>query len=50
VKRVKLNLVRSQYENLIMNESECMDDMITHFTKITNGLSSLGDLLTMTKK
>ena len=26
-----------------MNEEELIDDMITKFTKITNGLSSLGD-------
>jgi len=26
-----------------MNEEEPIDDMITKFTKITNGLSSLGD-------
>ena len=26
-----------------MNEDESIDDMITKFTKITNGLTSLGD-------
>ena len=26
-----------------MNENESMDEMLTHFMKITNGLSFLGD-------
>ena len=26
-----------------MNEDESIDDMMTKFTKITNGLASLGD-------
>jgi len=26
-----------------MNEDESIDDMITKFTRITNGLTSLGD-------
>ena len=28
-----------------MNENEFIDDMIIKFTKITNGLSSLGDII-----
>jgi len=28
-----------------MNENESIDDMITRFTKITNGLSFLGDTI-----
>jgi len=43
VKRVKIDLLRSQYENFNMNDNEIIDDMIIRFTKITNGLSSLGD-------
>ena len=43
VKRDKIHLLCSQYENFDMNESESIDDMITRFTKITEGLSSLGD-------
>jgi len=39
VKRVKIDLLRSQYENFSMNENETTDDMITRFTKITNGIS-----------
>jgi len=45
VKRAKIDLLRSQYENFAMNESESIDDMITKFTKITNGLASLGDAI-----
>ena len=33
----------SQYEKFKMHENESIDDMIMKFTKITNGLSSLGD-------
>jgi len=40
---VKIDLLRSQYENFNMNDNEIIDDMIIRFTKITNGLSSLGD-------
>ena len=43
VKRVKIDLLRSQYKNIKMHENESIDDMITKFTKITNGLFSLGD-------
>ena len=43
VKRSKINLLRSQYENFFMLENECIDEMLTQFTKITNCLSSLGD-------
>ena len=43
VKRAKIDLLRSQYENFSMQENEIIDDMVTKFTKITNGLSSLGD-------
>jgi len=43
VKRVKIDLLRSQYVNFNMNDNETIDEMITRFTKITNDLSSLGD-------
>jgi len=43
IKRVKIDLLHYQYENFSMNEKESIDDMITKFTKITNGFSSLGD-------
>jgi len=43
VKRAKIDLLHSQYENFNMNDNETINDMITRFTKITNGLSSLGD-------
>ena len=43
VKRTKIELLRSQYENFNMNENEIIDNMIIRFTKITNELSSLGD-------
>jgi len=43
VKRAKIDLLRSQYENFKMHENKSIDDMITKFTKITNGLASLGD-------
>ena len=43
VKRVKINLLHSQYENFSMNENESIDDMVIKFTKITNGLTFLGN-------
>jgi len=45
VKRAKIHLLRSQYENFTMNENESIDDTITKFTKITNSLTSLGDAI-----
>ena len=45
VKRAKIDLLRSQYENFWMQENETIDDMVTRFTKITNGLSSLGNAI-----
>ena len=45
VKRAKIDLLRFQYENFPMHENETIDDMVTRFTKITNGLSSLGDAI-----
>jgi len=43
VKRAKIDLLHSQYENFNMNDNQTIDDMITRFTKITNDRSSLGD-------
>jgi len=43
VKRGKIDLFNSQYENFVMNEEESIDDMIIKITKITNGFTSLGD-------
>jgi len=38
-------LLRSQYENFTIYDNDSIDDMVTRFTKITNGLSSLGDAI-----
>ena len=45
VKRAKIDPLRFQYENFAINENEFIDDMITKFTKITNDLSFLGDVI-----
>ena len=45
VKRAKIDLLHSKYENLTMHENDSVDDMITRFTKITIGLASLGDAI-----
>jgi len=45
VKRAKIDLLRSQYENFTMHEHDSIDDMVIKFTKITNGLASLGDVI-----
>ena len=45
VKRTKIDLLHSQYKNFTMHENDSIDDMITRFTKITNGLSSLCDAI-----
>ena len=37
VQRFKVDLLRSQYENFYMLENESIDEMLTRFTKITNG-------------
>jgi len=44
VKRAKIDLVRSQYENFFKSEDEFINDMIIKFTKITNGLSSFDEI------
>ena len=45
MKKAKIDLLYSQRENFSMDENESIDDIITCFTKITNGLSSLGDTI-----
>jgi len=45
VKRAKIYLLRSQYENFTMHDNDTIDDMVTRFTKITNRLASLGDAI-----
>jgi len=45
VKRSKVDLLHSQYDNFYMFENECVDEMFTRFTKITNSISSLGDTI-----
>ena len=41
VKRSKINLLRSQYDNFYMLESESINEMLTRFTKITSRLPFL---------
>ena len=45
VKGVRIDLLRSQYVNFTMYENNSIDNMVTRFTKITNGLASLGDAI-----
>jgi len=45
VKRAKIDIFRSQYKNFTMHKNDSIDDMITKFTKRTNGLTSLGDAI-----
>ena len=47
VKRAKINLLRSQYENFTIHYNDTIDDIVTRFTKITN---SKVMPLTMTEK
>ena len=47
---LKFDLLHFQYENFTMHENESIDDMITKFTKINNGHSSLGDAIDNDKK
>ena len=44
-KRAKIDLLRSQYENFTMHDNDTIDDMVTRFTRITNGFTSLGDAI-----
>jgi len=50
VKRAKIDLLRFQYENFCINNSESIDDMITRFAKITNDLVFLGDSIDNNQK
>ena len=50
VKRAKLDLLIFQYENFKMYESKSIDNMLTRFSEITNGLISLGELISNDNK
>ena len=41
----KIDLLRFQYENFTIHDNDTIDDMVTRFSKISNGLSSLGDAI-----
>ena len=43
VKRAKIDILRSQYENFTMHDNDTIDGIVTRFTKITNDLTFLGD-------
>ena len=45
VKSTKIDLLRSQYENFTMHENDSINDMVTRYTEITNGFTSLGDAI-----
>ena len=50
MKRAKINLLTSQYENFKLYENEAIDDMLTRLSKITNGLISLVEQSQMTTR
>ena len=50
VKRAKIDLLQSQYENFCMQDNKAIDDMVTRFTKITNGPVSYTHLTLPTKR
>ena len=50
VKRTKIGLLCSQYENFAMHENDSIDDMVTRFIKITNSLASLDDAINNDQK
>jgi len=45
VKRDKIDLLHFKYEIFTMHENDSIDDIVTRFTKITNGLASQGDAI-----
>ena len=45
VKRAKIDLLHSQYENFAIHDNDSIDNMVTMFSKITNGLTSLDDAI-----
>ena len=45
VRRSKIDLLHSQYENFYTLDSEIIDEMLTRFMKITNEFSSLDDVI-----
>jgi len=46
VKKAKIDLLMSEYENFVMLDNEAIDDVLTKFNNITNGLISLGVTIT----
>jgi len=46
----KIDLFCSPYENFIMHDNDKIYDMVIRFTKITNGLTSLGDAINNDQK
>jgi hypothetical protein len=50
VKRAKIDLLMTEYENFAMLDNEAIDDMLTRFNNITNGLISLGEEVTNDQK
>ena len=41
----KIVLLHSHHENFTMRDNDSIDDMVTRFNKITNGLAYLGDVI-----
>ena len=37
IKRAKINMFTTQYDNLKMHDNAAIDDMLTYYNKITNG-------------
>jgi len=50
VKRANIDLLCSQYENFTLHDNDSIDDMVTRFTKIINGLAYLGDAIDNNQK
>ena len=50
VKRAKIDLLTSQSENFKMHDNETINDMLTCFSKITNGLISLSESISNDNK
>ena len=50
VKKAKIDLLMTDYEMFIMHENESIDDMLTRFNNIYNGLIALGENITNDQK
>ncbi|XP_069149941.1 uncharacterized protein [Solanum lycopersicum] len=50
VKKSKIDMLTSRYDNFKMKEGETIHDMFTKFSSITNELRSLGEPISMTKQ